>query len=183
MEKRTSDFMSLTAIVGGAGIGLGLTSLFLVDRAAPVAQLDDVSVEVHVVQRADVSTVKARTEHFAVILTGEHDYSFGTSSLRSISPLRFRIDLDEREIRTRRDRMKRARADVVRGGARVTFEIEDSFLKEYGAALEEYQEALEELEGLESLTIDILHGDEDEDKRRRRRRRRPHREAPDASGN
>jgi len=44
MGKRTSDFMALAAIFGGAGLGLGLTSL-----VARTAQVDDVSVEVHVV--------------------------------------------------------------------------------------------------------------------------------------
>ena len=42
MRKRTSDFMALAAILGGAGLGLGLTSLYA--RSAPVAQVDDASV-------------------------------------------------------------------------------------------------------------------------------------------
>ena len=33
MDKRTSDFLSFTAIVGGAGLGLGLTSLFFISSA------------------------------------------------------------------------------------------------------------------------------------------------------
>ena len=152
MGKRTSDFMSLTAIVVGGGIGLGLTSLFLVG-STPIAQVDDISVEVHIVQRADVSSVEARTEHYAVILTGEQDYSYVRTS-----PLRLRTDLDE---------LERVRADVVRE------ELEG--LK----ALEE----LEGLEGLQSLRFNILQRNEDEDQRRRRRRRRPREEAPDASGN
>ena len=158
MEKRTSDFMALTAIVGGAGIGLGLTSLFLLD-GAPVAQMDDVSVEIHVVQRANVSTAVARAEHFAVILTGEQDYRPVTEFFR------FRTDLDGLELEYRE-----------------TLEGLEGSLK----ALEELEglEALEELEGLEglqSLRFDIFQRDEDEDQRRRRRRRRPR--APDASGN
>ena len=48
MGKRTSDFVALAAILGGASLGIGLTSLFA--RAAPVAQVDDVSVEVHFVK-------------------------------------------------------------------------------------------------------------------------------------
>ena len=47
MGKRTSDFVALAAILGGAGLGLGLTSL--VTRIAHVARVDDVSVQVHVV--------------------------------------------------------------------------------------------------------------------------------------
>ena len=48
MGKRTSDFVALAAILGGAGLGIALTSLFA--RTAPVAQVDDVSTEVHVVR-------------------------------------------------------------------------------------------------------------------------------------
>ena len=44
MGRRTSDFVALATILGGAGLGIGLTSLFA--RTAPVAQMDDVSVEV-----------------------------------------------------------------------------------------------------------------------------------------
>ena len=48
MGKRTSDFVALAAILGGAGLGIGLTSLFA--RTAPVAQVHDVSTEIHVVR-------------------------------------------------------------------------------------------------------------------------------------
>ena len=44
MGRRTSDFVALATILGGAGLGIGLTSLFA--RTAPVPQVDDVSVEV-----------------------------------------------------------------------------------------------------------------------------------------
>ena len=47
MDKRTSDFLALAAILGGAGLGLGLTSFYA--RSAPVAQVDDASLEVRVV--------------------------------------------------------------------------------------------------------------------------------------
>ena len=50
MGKRTSDFMALAAILGGAGLGLGLTSLLYVEsRVDRVPQADDSSVVVHVV--------------------------------------------------------------------------------------------------------------------------------------
>ena len=48
MGKRTSDFVALAAILGGAGLGIGLTSLLA--RTAPVTQVHDVSAEVHVVR-------------------------------------------------------------------------------------------------------------------------------------
>ncbi len=142
MEKRTSDFMALTAIVGGAGIGLGLTSLFLLD-GAPVAQMDDVSVEVHVVQRANVSTAVARAEHFAVILTGEQDYRPVTEFFR------FRTDLDGLELEYRE-----------------TLEGLEGSLK----ALEEL-EGLEGLQSLR-FDIFQRDEDEDQRRRRRRRRPR-----------
>ena len=45
MGKRTSDFMALAAILGGAGLGLGLTSLLYVEsRVDRVPQADDSSV-------------------------------------------------------------------------------------------------------------------------------------------
>ena len=44
MGKRTLDFVALAAILGGAGLGIALTSLFA--RTAPVTQVDDVSTEV-----------------------------------------------------------------------------------------------------------------------------------------
>ena len=44
MGKRTSDFMALAAILGGAGLGLGLTSLLAQSRADGVSHADDFSV-------------------------------------------------------------------------------------------------------------------------------------------
>jgi len=47
MRKRTSDFVALAAIVGGGGLGFGLTSLFA--GAAPEVQVHETSVEIRVV--------------------------------------------------------------------------------------------------------------------------------------
>ena len=176
MDKRTSDFLSFTAIVGGAGLGLGLTSLFFVSSAPNIVHKENVSVEVR------VSTEKPSTEHFAVILTGEHDYRPVRTEV-----LRFRTDLDE---------LERMRGNLVWGDTQMIFEINEKYqgaLDEYREALEgfgfealeglEGLKALEGLDGLQSLRFQILDRDEDEDKRRRRRRRRPSRETPDASGN
>lgn len=166
MDKRTSDFMSLTAIAVGAGIGLGLTSLFRVG-SAPIAQADDVSVEVRVVRDAVESISEARNEHFSVIVTGKQNYRRARAQV-----LRFRTDLDE---------LERVRANV---------EYQEA-LEEYQEVLEELEvlqnlevlEGPEILEGLDNLTIDILGRDQDEDKRRKRRRRRPREAAPNGSGN
>ncbi len=176
MDKRTSDCLSFAAIVGGAGLGLGLTSLFFVSSAPNIVHKENVSVEVR------VSTERPSTEHFAVIMTGEHGYRPVRTEV-----LRFRTDLDE---------LERMRGNLVWGDTQMTFEINESYqgaLEEYREALEGF-EALEDLEGpkaleglggLQSLKFEILDRDEDEDERRRRRRRRPRQEAevPDVSRN
>jgi hypothetical protein len=53
MGKRTSDFMALAAIVGGAGLGLGMTSLGE-SQADRVPQADASSVRVEVLRRSIV---------------------------------------------------------------------------------------------------------------------------------
>ena len=154
-----------------------LTGLFLLDGAPHHVELDEVSVEVQVVQSADVSTVEATSEHFAVILTGDHRYR----PLRT-EVLRFRTDLDE---------LERISGNLVWGDTRATFEIKELYqgaVEEYREALEGFEaleelESLKALEGLDGLWFEILDRDEEEDKRRRRRRRRPREEAPDGSGN
>lgn len=52
MGKRTSDFVALGVILGGASIGLGLTSLFA--RAQPAHRPDDATVNVEVLRRSIV---------------------------------------------------------------------------------------------------------------------------------
>ena len=50
MGKRTSDFVALAAILGGAGLGLGVTGLFVAIRAASAPHADDSSIEVRIVR-------------------------------------------------------------------------------------------------------------------------------------
>lgn len=52
MGKRTSDFVALGVILGGASIGLGLTSLFA--RAQPTPRPGDATVNVEVLRRSIV---------------------------------------------------------------------------------------------------------------------------------
>ena len=52
MGKRTSDFMALVAILGGAGLGLGLTSVYAQSRTERVPDADDSSVTVWVLRRS-----------------------------------------------------------------------------------------------------------------------------------
>ena len=190
MGKRTSDFLALAAIVGGGGLGFGLTSLFA--GAAPEVQVHDTSVEIRVVPGR--------------VLMGPSSTIYLGRPGAYPSSKRFRVTMDRRRAEMRSDR-----EDV----ERLTAEAEKLLRK----ALEEgdfsavvMSEALERLDAIEIIgdldirvdgtTIDILRGnglerieiragsheDEDEDDRRRRRRRRRPREeaevrASGASGN
>ena len=189
MGNRTSDFVALATIVGGAGLGFGLTSLFA--GAAPEVQVNDTSVEIRVVP-GRVLMGPSSTIHLG--RPGAYASSKG-----------FRFTMDRRRAEMRSE-MRSDREDV----ERLTAEAE-KLLRE---ALEEgdfstvLSEALEGLDAIEIIgdldlrvdgtTIEILRGnglerievragsDEDEDDRRRRRRR-PREEAEirasGASGN
>ena len=178
MGKRTSDFVALAAIVGGGGLGFGLTSLFA--RAAPEVQVHDTSVEIRVVP-GRVLMGPSSTIHLG--RAGAFPSSKG-----------FRVTMDRRRAEMRSDRQ-----DV----ERLTAEAE-KLLRE---ALEESEfsavvvsEALERLDAIEIIgdldlrvdgtTIEILRGNglerievrarsngDDDDRRRKRRRRRPREEA------
>ena len=65
MGKRTSDLLALTAILGGAGLGLGLTSLFARTPADRAPQPDESSVRVDILRRSIVvepSTIWVSTD-------------------------------------------------------------------------------------------------------------------------
>ena len=162
MGKRTSDFVALAAILGGAGLGVGLTSLFA--RTTPVAQVDDVSMEVHVV-RGQVMV--------------EDRSAAPTIYFRS----RARTRRPDRERWLLRGDVEDLRRDVGADRERLEAELAER-REELRRALEQL-EALEDLDLGQYLTLDIFQRDEDEDRRRRRRRRRPRQEAevPDASRN
>jgi hypothetical protein len=153
MGKRTSDFVALAAILGGAGLGFGLTSLFA--GAAPMAEVDDVSVEVQVMQRRAI--------------VGD----------RSDGPTIYFRRLD-RETRPDWGRSLR-RGDV----EELRREITETDLKKLLEALDEVEALKDlDLGQYLSIDILQRDEDEDQ-RRRRRRRRRPHQEAevPDASRN
>ena len=177
MGKRTSDFVALATVLGGVGVGFGLTSLFA--RSAPVALLDDVSVH-------DVS-VKVRIVPGRVLVRD----GYATSSIyfRNAAGVYFMSEVKERQEELRREEVR-----------------QQELLREAQASYEAMEVALKELEALENLkegaglsalfedmdlarysAMSILGGnvlerlelsvgpseDEDEDQRRRRRRRRP----------
>jgi hypothetical protein len=157
MGKRTSDFVALAAILGGAGLGIGLTSLFA--RTAPVAQMDDVSVEVRFIKG----------------LVGDASVAPTIYMRRRVRA--HRPNWEPSLLRGEMEDLRRETEDL----RRETREID---LRELYEALEEV-EALEDLDLGRYLTLDIFQHDDDEDKRRRRRRRRPRQEAevPDVQRN
>ena len=170
MGRRTSDFMALATIVAGAGLGLGLTSLFPRSGADAAPRAEDSSVRVLVLRRNIVvepgrrldASARPNAVHHALIVEPERLRVgfFGTPEMKG---------LDQEQLERLRAQVEELRSE--------TRELGD---------LEGLYEALEELEALEdldlgaNLTIDILRGDEDQ--RRKRRRRRPRRaiEGPQA---
>ena len=170
MGKRTSDFVALATVLGGVGVGFGLTSLFA--RSAPVALVDDVSVhDVSVKVRivpGRVSAGDGRVIYFRgrpgpkgptwspsgeVVYMQMQDFQF------ELQEEARRLELQVREIEGA------DRADLAMRLAQMA-ELQKEFEYE---VWEVYEESLKELDCLEAAA----QGDEDEDQRRRRRRRRP----------
>ena len=188
MGKRTSDFMALAAILGGAGLGLGLTSLFAQSRADGVSHADDFSVspgvpgkgsyirirggkslDVEILRRsielvpgriADSSEEPNIVRH-ALIVGMERD----RIGLTPDAP-RFRMRTRVRANGFDRAQLERLRAQVEEL-RRKAGELDE--IKALSEALEGV-EALEDLDLGQNLTIDILRSDDDERRRRRRRR-------------
>ncbi len=189
MGKRTSDFVALAAIVGGGGLGFGLTSLFA--GAAPEVQVHDTSVEIRVVPGR--------------VLMGPSSTIYLGRPGAYASSKGFRVTMDRRRAEMRFDR-----EDVERLTAQAEKLLREA-LEEGDFSAVVMSEALERLDAIEIIgdldirvdgtTIDILRGnvpwrvevragtdeDEDDDRRRRRRGRRPREEAEvrasGASGN
>ena len=173
MGKRTSDFMAIAAIFGGAGLGLGLSGLFVAIPADRAPNADDSSIEVRVLRRniimgprqVDESTTGAPVVHRALIVESDR-----SGVANEVAPF-FRL-----RTRARRSRSERQRWGTLRGEVEV--EVEDIRLearemvelkKRLFEALSEV-EALEDLDVGENVTIDIRR--DGDDKRRRRRRPR-----------
>ena len=175
MGKRTSDFMAIAAIFGGAGLGLGLSGLFVAIPADRAPNADDSSIEVRVLRRniimgprqVDESTTGAPVVHRALIVESDR-----SGVANEVAPF-FRL-----RTRARRSRSERQRWGTLRGEVEVEVEVEDIRLearemvelkKRLFEALSEV-EALEDLDVGENVTIDIRR--DGDDKRRRRRRPR-----------
>ena len=172
MGKRTSDFVALATVLGGVGVGFGLTSLFA--RSAPVALVDDVSVKVRIVP----GRVLVRD-------------GYATSSIyfRNAAGVYFMSEVKERQEELRREEVRQQ--ELLRE-AQASYEAMEVALKEL-EALENLKEGaglsalFEDMDLARYSAMSILGGnvlerlelsvgpseDEDEDQRRRRRRRRP----------
>lgn len=173
MGKRTSDFVALATVLGGVGVGFGLTSLFA--RSAPVALVDDVSVhDVSVKVRIVPSRVLVRDGR--VISTiyfrgrpgpkGPTWSPSGEVVYMQMQDFQFELQEEARRLELQVREIEGAdRADLAMRLGQMA-ELQKEF--EYEAR-ELYEETLEELDCLEAAA----QGDEDEDQRRRRRRRRP----------
>ena len=140
MGKRTSDFVALAAIVGGGGLGFGLTSLFA--GAAPEVQVHDTSVEIRVVPGrvlirpsstiyvGSVAGAYASSKGLRVVVEREpqhvEELTVGVEKLvREARELLERVEVragpnedeDEDERRRRRRRRPREEAEVRASGA------------------------------------------------------------------
>ena len=184
MGKRTSDFMAFAAILGGAGLGLGVTGLFAQSRADRVPHSDDSTVRVRVLRHALIvepgRIAEARAEAYVV-----RHALIDEMERRQIAVIP--------EARTRRFRMRtRIRTNVSGRNQLERLRAQVEELQREAGDLDELKGLYEALEGLEvledldlgqSLRLDILGSDDDERHRRRRRRgRRPRTalEAPDS---
>jgi hypothetical protein len=190
MGKRTSDFMAFAAILGGAGLGLGVTSLFAQSRAYRVPHSDDSSVRVRVLRHAVIvepgRIADARAEAY---IARAEAYVVRHALIERIEGHQIAV-IPEAETRMFRMRTRvRTTVSVRNQLERLRAQVEE-LRREAGEVGEimELSEALEKLEALEDrhsgevLRIEILRNDED--RKRRRRRRPPHRvtEATDFDG-
>ena len=165
MGKRTSDFMALVAILGGAGLGLGLTSVYAQSRTERVPDADDSSVRVRVLRRSIIvepgrianSSADANVVRHALIVE-QAPTRVMEGSVAPSRRMRSRVRTSRWVLRE----LERLRAQVEEL-RREAGELDE--LKELAEALEAV-EALEDLDLGQNLTIDIFRSDDDERRRR-----------------
>ena len=191
MGKRTSDFVALGVILGGASIGLGLTSLFA--RAQPTSRPGDATVNVEVLRRSIVVEPRWMDRTSRRIRINREGARDGHIEVRyAIPSMRFRIGLGGDGPQS--EQLERLMADLselrLEGGdmAELREELSEALedLKDLNLNVLEWEglkglelnfEDLElNLEDLEreledKMTIQVLTHDEDEGRKRRRRRR------------
>jgi len=165
MGKRTSDFLAIAAIVSGAGVGLGLTSL----------RAENGPVMVH---DRDESTVRVQGRRGMRVEPGHISLRTSPGNANVYMWRRQREDLDRSQQRLESmrvvvEQLRRGQLDELRSQVNV---LGDS---------EELAELLEGLEGLESLELDLrdlrmdVQREGENEGRKRRRRRRPPRRMTD----
>ena len=149
MGKRTSDLVALATILGGVGVGYGVTSLFAGSAPVPVnrVSVDEVSVDVRIVPGRVLVRDGSATS---------------TIYFRSRAEAN-RVDVEEIRRREVREMELAKRVEL----EKLVVELEEARVELTLEAKELYEEALEELDCLQAAA----QGDEDEDQRRRRRRR------------
>lgn len=185
MGKRTSDFMALAAILGGAGLGLGLTGLLEQSAADHVRNADYSPARVRVLRRsmmmepgpriADRSGEADVVRH--ALIVGMERRQVGETP--EVTGPRYRTLARVGPSGFDRAGLERLLAQV-EGLRREAEELRELDVPLEASDLEALYEALDAVEALQDLdlgqklTIDILRSDDDE-RRRRRRGRRPRR--------
>ena len=157
--------MALATVLGGVGVGFGLTSLFA--RNAPVALVDDVSVKVRIVPgRVLVRDGYVTSSIYFRGRPGPKGPTWSPSGevvYMQMQDFQFELQEEARRLELQVREIEGAdRADLAMRLAQMA-ELQKEF--EYEAR-ELYEESLKELDCLEAAA----QGDEDEDQRRRRRR-------------
>jgi hypothetical protein len=193
MGKRTSDFVALGVILGGASIGLGLTSLFARAQPAPMPRPDDATVNVEVLRRSIVVEPRWMDRTSRRIRVNRGGSGKGRVEVRyAIPSMRFRTRISGEGPQS--EQLERLMADL----SELQLEGSDmaDLREELSEALEDLKDLSvnvlewEALEGLElnfedlelnledlereleaKMTIQVLTHDEDEGRKRRRRRR------------
>jgi hypothetical protein len=177
MGKRTSDIMAFAAILGGAGLGLGLTSLYAENAGHRRSQADDASMRFEILRRNIVvergriaeTLEDGQVVRHAIILGMK-----GRDVTREAPARRFRM---RTRVGPNGERLERLRAQVEE------LELEAREMADFEALFE----ALEGVESLEDLDLDMtidMRRDAEDQRRKRRRRRPPRRAAdvPDSDG-
>lgn len=198
MGKRTSDFMALAAILGGAGLGLGLTSLYAQSRADRVPYTGDFSVSRGLPGAGSRIRIRGRNSR---------DFEVQRRSMRVV-PGRIADSSEEADIVRHAliVRMQQSKIGVTPEATAPTFRMrtqvgaegfdraqlekllaqidevrrEAGELRELKELYEGLEAALEDGDLGESMTSDILRSEDDERRRRRKRRPRQAAEAQDS---
>jgi hypothetical protein len=194
--------MAFAAILGGAGLGLGLTSLYAENAGNRRSQADDASMRFEILRRNIVverGRIAETLEDGQVVRHAIIVGMKGRDVTREATARRFRM-----RTRVGPNGFDRTQLDRLLAQAEELRRIEQEFKGQDGERLERLRAQVEELElearemadfealfeafegveSLEDLDLTIEMRQDEEDQRRRRRRRPPRRAAdvPDSDG-